>query len=1016
MPTEETVSGRQKGWSLIKKLGEGDAGEVFLVESILEKKLAILKRPRRTAFTSDILRQATQIENEGKILQALADLNLSNTMVRFTTPVLIDQAPTNAQYSDRYFIIISQAAGYNLATLARLTHLGDTAADQQPPDDDPLLQTIVQQGQIPELLILRALLAVLGLFEKIHSTPVKVDGIAQAGILWNDVKPDHIYWDADNTQFTIIDWGNSQFLEEDGTTKDRRYSRKEDYAQFFQAMANFLANHAPDLHQRLDWPLENSTGLVSLDQITAFKERLISNLQEAQGTLRSLRQQEYDLLQFANAEYVNFIEIIEVQSQIMAEGEKPDQAGLQRFSLELAHTLARESRLEEFQTLCNQLHQYPFYAPGKWHILNQVANLGIKYTGSSQAFSQAIIAALNDDWPTALWELLLTTQQSTTEPDWWETISEQIRSMQPEVDPKAPTPYTVLNRLALTLEAESRREVVAPGDQGNSNGHLERYQQLAKILREEIIRTWSLLEPDPPYASLLYDDLDNYLEEIGDLRPESRLAILRALSQPKAQVKLVLDAWEHRNFDTARHGLRRVLFWDPDRRRVWEAERAILSAPGWLARIENGPGNEESLHDFVTEVEWRGRELRNHVGPATWLDRYLELLTQLRKGNWPSDLIITYPELRSNLPWLNEFEPGQQPVVLVNEPIRLEREVTSTSPVFSLQGILPGVLGQEQDIYLTEPLDTWAPEARGSSARVFTGFLRNPSGNLRQAAIKLMRPNHIDYALPLFREEVQVLLMMQDVPGVNPMLEFGYVKLDPGLTLPPENSPATARFLSGTLARYGADQALNYIESLAEQTEQGWLPYLALEKREWQDNLMQLCDVGHTHGRFLPLPEALRICIQILAILEVAHARNIIYRDHKILHYYWIELFNGVLMIDWNIAKRYPQGLSNSDRQFDLVQFGARAMHHILTGRPAPGSLPLGPNRPEDIETAAHFYRAQWTYDDQRLPVSIREITEQVLAGGYTQAGQLRLDLLDVYQHIVHANGLQSPTTETNLV
>jgi len=77
------------------------------------------------------------------------------------------------------------------------------------------------------------------------------------------------------------------------------------------------------------------------------------------------------------------------------------------------------------------------------------------------------------------------------------------------------------------------------------------------------------------------------------------------------------------------------------------------------------------------------------------------------------------------------------------------------------------------------------------------------------------------------------------------------------------------------------------------------------------------------------------LAIQICDILQSAHDRNIVYRDHKILHYYWDPQSQGVVMIDWNIAKRQPQGLSDAERQFDLAQFGARALHHILTGRPA---------------------------------------------------------------------------------
>ena len=100
------------------------------------------------------------------------------------------------------------------------------------------------------------------------------------------------------------------------------------------------------------------------------------------------------------------------------------------------------------------------------------------------------------------------------------------------------------------------------------------------------------------------------------------------------------------------------------------------------------------------------------------------------------------------------------------------------------------------------------------------------------------------------------------------------------------------------------------------------------------------------------------------------------------------------------LAKHFPEGLSSSEVQFDLVQFGARALHYILAGRPAPGALPLGPNRPEDIEAAAHSYQVQWTYDDQRLPKDIKDLLEAVLAGSYISARTLREDLIAIYQKL----------------
>jgi hypothetical protein len=81
--------------------------------------------------------------------------------------------------------------------------------------------------------------------------------------------------------------------------------------------------------------------------------------------------------------------------------------------------------------------------------------------------------------------------------------------------------------------------------------------------------------------------------------------------------------------------------------------------------------------------------------------------------------------------------------------------------------------------------------------------------------------------------------------------------------------------------------------------------------------------------------------------------------------------------------------------QLDLVQFGARALHHLFTGRPAPGALPVGPNQPQEIEAAPHSYSTSWTYDDQqRLPIELRQIITAVLEGVYESAERLREDLL----------------------
>jgi len=240
---------------------------------------------------------------------------------------------------------------------------------------------------------------------------------------------------------------------------------------------------------------------------------------------------------------------------------------------------------------------------------------------------------------------------------------------------------------------------------------------------------------------------------------------------------------------------------------------------------------------------------------------------------------------------------------------------------------------------------------------------------------------------------------MQDVPGVVPLLECGFIKLEQG-SLPPEDRGASASNLVGDVVRYGLDSIHNFLADLDKKSSEGWLAYLALGKFETQDNLLYFSDIGYTNGKFLPTLEGLIMAYQACDILEAAHLRNITYRDHKILHYYWQEANNGIFMIDWNVAKRFPEGLSALETQFDLVQFGARALHYILTGRPAQGALPLGPNKPEEIEAAERSYPIHWTYDDQRLPQDVKNLLEAVLAGEYQTARSLRDDLGEIYHKL----------------
>jgi serine/threonine protein kinase len=1048
----ETVSGQEYSWSLLKKLGEGDAGEVFLVESLLERKIAILKRPRPSAFSSDVIRQAAQIAGEARALRALSNISTTssipatkNTTVnvqersslashpertelayRLGFPQVLDQSPPGTEFSERFFIIISRALGVSLNDFARAAHQGQSGDGDFTPDALALLQACAGNGAAPRLTLLRALDGVLACFDHIHHLPAASEGAESDSLIWNDVKLDHIFYDPKTERLTLIDWGNAQFIGPDGYTHDRHLSSNHDYAQFIQVFGNFLPTIDPDLYAILEWPGDLSPLQSYSEVLKPLRAKIASLLRQELRGMHDARLGEAQLLRSPFPTPDDLTQLTNLQEKLHSYGEYPDYVGARDFCTLLATQLVSADNLEEFTRLSSKACHMHADQPEKWQLLAQVAQTALSSPSESRAnFLKAIQAGLQDDWADLSWELLLVTTNSY-EPAWWDEITYQVRRVGIGMQPEALPPLTILRRLALSLQATVQRlrdgAPRGPGsaplgspageEDSETQRRLESTEALIQVLKSEVIAKYSLTEPDPPDSGLEYTDIDRLQAQIAELSPETVTPLATSLDQPRAQVKIVLDAWGRKDFEAARRGLSQVLLWDPDRRRVLSTERAIQSTPAWLEKVRQGPAKNQLLHEFVTLSELTGRGIRNQVGPTRWLELILDAFTQMRKGRKPHEALFERPELLNEMPWLDDYNPRKYVPAGKARALKLDREPGVLLPEPLVNGVEQSRLGSQGDLLLAEPLDTWTPVALGSSARAFIGFLRSQSGGLKAVAIKVMRQDRADYALPLFQEEVRVLTMLRDVPGLTPLLESGFILPDQGMELPPDNRPLAARSLNGDVLRYAPDQVHNFQLALESKTNEGWLPYLAMEKRNYEDNLMLMCDAGYTRGQFLPVEDSLRLAIQICEILDAAHQRNIVYRDHKILHYYWQEIYNGVFVIDWNVARHHPEGLSRAEKQFDLVQFGARALHHIFTGRVAPGALPDGPNRPEDIEAAAHSYVAQWTYDDQRLPPELKDLIESLLAGNYTRAGELREDLYQIYTRLTRPDNQENETEQ----
>jgi len=995
----EIVLGQQSSWCLLKRLGEGDAGEVYAVE-LLNKAgpLAILKRPTRSAFSGDIFRQASQIRTESRIIKAISTAFERDAARMVGVPALLDRSKPGADFQERYFIVIEQAPGLDLGFLGRVTQLGLSSQDDLSgldPETQAFLTAIARTRRIPERMLITILLRLVDLLDEIHSLRLTEDGTDAWGIVWNDVKPDHLFWDLQRGFLTVIDWGNARFLDADKTTSDRQFSWMDDFRQLFEEMGRFLAIVAPELAARINWPGQLSVENASPSGIAALKERMEAVLAQETQSTADARDMETTLLQSSTGEDSPLAEIEAVQARIIESGEMPDYAGALRFAASFAARLTMEDRLEEVRPLCEWASALPGADPAQWSLVSDLVQIPGRSEGEQrQLFLAAIQAALARDWEMMIWNVLVAIQGYPV-PDWWLDITTLVRRRALGPEGEMPRPLVALNRLMLSMQALVRRMedrlARQPGQPREMSNSLELARELLRRLKEDALAGWPQLEPDPPDSSLSYAPVHSLLVEISLLLADEGRTTLAAFSHAEAQVKTVLEQWEKRDFLAAAQALHHLLLWDPDRRRVLSAERAVSAAPDFLDAVHIGPKPGDNFPQWITLLEFQGRQLRNQVGPATWLDAILESCKQIRKGAWPADLFKTNPGLLRELPWLSRFERVELVPV---EPVEGQAAAPlQAEPPFEMHGVAQSPLGPDGALALIEPLDTWAPEAKGSSARVVLGLLQGLKDQRVEAAIKLMRMDKVSYALPLFREEIAVLNQMRGVPGVAGLLECGFILLDEGNALPldgPSDANSAAR---GRVTRIGPDSTYEFLERLDEKIKNGWTPYLAVEKMAQADSLLLLCDSGATRGQYLPLVTLLQMTIQICDILAVAHQRNVVYRDHKILHYYWNAEKNGIFIIDWNVAKYHPKGLTETDIHMDLVQFGARGLHHILTGRTAPGALPLGPTRPEEIERAAESYQAQWTYDDQRLSAGLRQVLERVLAGEYRHAVELGSDL-----------------------
>lgn len=244
-----TFRGEKAIWEQLEHLGGGDAGEAYLVRNQNSGVVAVLKRPT----SIDASRQAPQIEQEGNILRLLdgvkfVENNSENKYGSFKVRAvrLLDNAPKNTQKTSSYFIVTELARGFDLRRLGEVRETRDPGKMQE-----PFLMGLAELDDFPSLLLYRAAYGVASYLHLIYRLKPEFQIGEIAGVVWNDIKPDHIFWDPIAHEIMLIDWGNSQFLGQDGVSLDRGYSADQDWGQYVKMFNAYFERYGKKTSSRI---------------------------------------------------------------------------------------------------------------------------------------------------------------------------------------------------------------------------------------------------------------------------------------------------------------------------------------------------------------------------------------------------------------------------------------------------------------------------------------------------------------------------------------------------------------------------------------------------------------------------------------------------------------------------------------------------------------------------------------------------------------------------------------------
>ena len=576
-----------RNWTLLKKIGSGDAGEVWRVEAEGSKELAVLKRPEQNVSGGTSMRQAMQIEAEGQILADLNGIDSSRNNIKIHTPLLIDQSIPGTSGTSGLFMISEEVSGVSITELLDQLRQGESAFSQ--------------------VLTLKVLAASFHLLRQVHAK----------GILWNDVKMDHIFWDEEANKMSFIDWGNG--LRFDPEAPDGQINPSLDFQQLIDEGRQLLNQISPDLLVDLGWPV-SAKGLSDLDifHLQMRVEYLENHL--------AMRVIEYQLLFSKYLQSASDVEslrsVFELKKALERLGVEVQTEPILESASQLWYQFLENDDAESGYKLI-QLLEENLALPPHW----QLAIYFFRSLQKSQhdTLSSLLKPTLEEKWSEAMWAFQKDFHQHFSEENSRATLNTMRKLADSSKDSSVILP-DVLPNIQKELQQNIQR---LKAQNAVSQEQMTQLETLENHL-STIQNTWpSLADKETLGEKLLAArEVLAQLAALGlNIPPNYQLSLTALLSK----IREVYRAWANAELDQTHSLLRELFLLDPNLAYLHVIDEDIEKTSEWVETLKDGPQSEQTVNAFGQEMLETLPKAHLKLGVPGWLSAMVSMAERFQK-------------------------------------------------------------------------------------------------------------------------------------------------------------------------------------------------------------------------------------------------------------------------------------------------------------------------------------------------------------------------------------------------